>query len=84
MDEGEGAPPRLRPPPPLCQDRTGRSPPPSLHRLSLLGDVLCLQRKRHTNVPIKLMQPQTCTNLYLNNDLNVALCLRITYANHVS
>lgn len=42
-DEGGGAPPRFRPPPLFCQDRTGRSPPPSLHRLSLLGDEVGLQ-----------------------------------------
>ena len=48
MDEGAGAPPRFRPPP-LCQDRTGLSPP-SLHRLSRLGDVFCLQGNRNIHI----------------------------------
>lgn len=48
MDAGGGTPPRFRPPPPLCQDRTDRSPPPSLHRLSLLGETLCLQGDTET------------------------------------
>lgn len=44
MEEG-GGPPRFGPPPPplLCQDRAGRSPPLSLHRLSLVGEELGLQ-----------------------------------------
>lgn len=52
-DEGGGAPPRFRPPPLFCQDRTGRSPPPSLHRLSLLGDEVGLQETQRRRLNIK-------------------------------
>lgn len=45
MDEGSGAPARLGPPPPLCQDRSGRSPP-SRQRLSRLGDTFCLEKEK--------------------------------------